>query len=167
MEQFPPLEAFDESPRPRLVIVITFCVIFSREVTVGAAEASGTVTQEALGSAIATAAAAASTKDEEVVATDGSTRPARLAEDELLLFPVAAMAAACRLRKLFDCGDCDTGDCGEFAHDELILEMDCGRSLRCAFTCCGSRWRVRMMDNFRRMMFPSGITLVALTCGCD
>src|SRR5579859_4677036 len=54
-----------------------------------------------------------------------------------------------------DCAIC-YGD-GEFAHDELMLEIDCGRSLRRAFVHCGSRWRVRMMENFRRMMFPSGI----------
>lgn len=125
MEQFPPFEALDESPRPRLVIVIILCVVLSREATVGAA-ASGIVTLEAPEFAIATAA---STKDEDVVAADGSTRASRLAEDEVLLFPVAAMAAAtaaaiCILRRLFDCGDCDAGDCGEFAHDEPMLEID-------------------------------------------
>jgi hypothetical protein len=107
-------------------------------------------------------AAPASTNDEDVVAADGSTRPARLAEDILLLvvFPVAA-TTACKLRRLFDCGDCEAWDCGELAQDEPMLDIDCGRSRRCVLlACCGSRWRVRMIDNFRRMIFPSGITLV-------
>ena len=104
MEQFPPVEALDESPRLRLVIVIILFVFLSRAATVGAA-VSGTVTHDAPGSPIATTAAA-STNDEDVVAADGSTRAPRLAEDVLLLFPVAA-TTACRLRRLFDCGDCD------------------------------------------------------------
>ena len=115
MEQLLPFEALDESSHPRLVIVIILCVFLSRKATVGAA-VSGTVMHEA-------PAAPASTNDEDVVAADGSTRAARLADDALLLFPVAA-TAACRLRKLFDCGDCDACDWGEFAHDELMLEID-------------------------------------------
>lgn len=132
MEQFPPVEALDESPRLRLVIVIILFVFLSRAATVGAA-VSGTVTHDAPGSPIATTAAA-STNDEDVVAADGSTRAPRLAEDVLLLFPVAA-TTACRLRRLFDCGDCDACDCGEFAHDEPMLEIDWGRSLRCVCVC--------------------------------
>ena len=31
--------------------------------------------------------------------------------------------------------------------------------------CVGSRWRVRTIDNFRRMMLPSGITLATLGGG--
>ena len=123
MEQFPPLKALDASPRPRLVIVISLAVFLSWEAIVGAA-VSGTVIHEAPGSVISTAAPA-STNDEEVIAADGSTRAARLADDALLLFPVAtAAAAACRLRKLSDCGVSDPGDSGEFAHDELTLEID-------------------------------------------
>ena len=124
MEQFPPLEALDASPRPRLVIVISLAVFLSCEAIVGAA-VSGTVIHEARGSVIAMAAPA-STNEDDVVAADGSTRAARLADDALLLFPVAtaAAAAACRLRKLSDCGVCDPGDSGEFAHDELTLEID-------------------------------------------
>ena len=141
MVQFPLLEAFDdESPRPRHIILCIF---------VGAA-VSGTVTHDAPGSSIAAAAAAAaSTNDEDVVAVadaDGSTREPRL----------AATAAACRLRRLFDCGDCDAGD------DKPMIETDrgCARA-----TCAGSRWRVRIIDNFRRMILPSGITLATLGGG--
>jgi hypothetical protein len=158
MEQFP-----DDSPRLRLPIVIILGVL-SLDATVGAGAAvSGTVTHDAPGSSSATTAAPASTNDEDVVvAADGSTRPARLAEDVLLLvFPVAA-TTACRLRRLFDCGDCDAWDCGKLAQDEPMLDIDWKRSrMRCVLACCcGSRWRVRVIDNFRRMMFPSGITLV-------
>jgi hypothetical protein len=138
MVQFPLLEAFDdESPRPRHIIL---CVL------VGAA-VSGTVTHDAPGSSsiatAAAAAAAASTNDEEVVAVadaDVSTREPRL----------AATAAACRLRRLFDCGDCDAGD------DDPMLETDSGRARSRG---AGSRRPVRIIDNFRRMMLPSGITL--------
>ena len=114
MEQLLPFEALDESPRPRLVIVIILCVL-SRKATVGAA-VSGTVMHEA-------PAAPASTNDEDVVTADGSTRAARLADDALLLFPVAP-TAACKLRDLFDCGDSDAGNCRKFAHDEPMLESD-------------------------------------------
>ena len=69
---------------------------------------------------------------------------------------LAATAAACRLRRLFDCGDCDAGE------DEPMLETDRGRARAC---CTGSRWRVRIIDNFRRMMLPSGITLANLGGG--
>ena len=118
MLQFPPLEAFDESPRPRHIILCIF---------VGAA-VSGTVTHDAPGSSIA-AAAAASTNDEDVVVTaDGSTRAPLLTDDDALL--LATTAAACRLRRLFDCGDCDAGD------DEPMLETDRGRTRA---TCAGSR----------------------------
>ena len=65
---------------------------------------------------------------------DVSTRAARL---DML------SAAVCKLRKLFDC--CDS--CGDT--ELLILEIDSGRG------CCGSLWRVRMMDSFRRIMLPS------------
>jgi hypothetical protein len=73
--------------------------------------------------------------DEPVTAetTDVSMRAARL---DML------SAAVCKLRKLFDC--CES--CGD---TELpMLEMDSGR-------CCGSLWRVRIIDNFRRMTLPS------------
>ena len=143
MLQFPLLEAFDESPRPRHIILCIF---------VGAA-VSGTVTHDAPGSSIAVAAA--STNDEDVVVTaDGSTRAPLLTDDDALL--LAATAAACRLRRLFDCGDCDAGE------EEPMLETDRGRARA---TCAGSRWRVRMIDNFRRMMLPSGITLATLGGG--
>ena len=95
----------------------------------------------------------------DVVAANGSTRVPRLAEDVLLLFPVVAITA-CQLRGLFDCEDCDADDCDESAHDELMLEIEWGHSLMSVCPCCGSRWRVRMMDNFRRITLPSGITLV-------
>ena len=75
LEQFP-----DDSPRLRLVIVIILGVFLSRDATVGAT-VSGTVTHDAPGSSSATTAAPASTNDENVVAADGSTRAARLAED--------------------------------------------------------------------------------------
>ena len=117
------------------------------------------MTHDTPGSSIATevAASAASTNDEDVVAVadaDGSKRAPRLADDDALL--LAATAAACRLRRLFDCGDCDAGD------DEPMLETDRGRARAC---CAGSRWRVRMIDNCRRMMLPSGITLATLDGG--
>ena len=146
MLQFPLLEAFDESPRLRHIILCIF---------VGAA-VSGTVTHDAPGSSIAAAAAAAaSTNDEDVVVTaDGPTRAPLLTDDDALL--LAATAAACRLRRLFDCGDCDAGE------EEPMLETDRGRARA---TCAGSRWRVRMIDNFRRMMLPSGITLATLGGG--
>ncbi|KAN0138155.1 hypothetical protein V8E53_004044 [Lactarius tabidus] len=81
MEQFP-----DDSPRLRLPIVIILAVFLSLDATVGAGAAvSGTVTHDAPGSSSATTAVPASTNDEDVVAADGSTRPARLAEDVLLL----------------------------------------------------------------------------------
>jgi hypothetical protein len=158
MEQFP-----DDSPRLHLPIVIILGVFLSLDATVGAGAAvSGTVTHVAPGSSSATTAAPASTNDEDVVAADESIRPARLADDVLpLVFPVAA-TTACRLRRLLDCGDCNAWDCGKLAHDEPVLDIDWGRSrMRCVLACCcGSRWRVRVIDNFRRMMFPSGITLV-------
>ena len=59
-----------------------------------------------------------STNDEDIVAADASTRTARLVDDALLVEPTAA----CKLRDLLDCRDCDAGDCGEFAHDEPMLE---------------------------------------------
>jgi hypothetical protein len=99
MEQFP-----DDSPLARLRLPIVILGVFlSLDVIVGTgATVSGTVTHDAPGSSSATTAAPASTKDEDVVAADGSTRPARLAEDVLLLvFPVAA-TTACRLHRLFD-----------------------------------------------------------------
>jgi hypothetical protein len=65
---------------------------------------------------------------------DVSTRAARL---DML------SAAVCKLRKLFDC--CES--CGDI--ELLILEIDSGRG------CCGSLWRVRMMDSFRRITLPS------------
>jgi hypothetical protein len=81
MEQFLPFEAFDDSPRLRLLIIIILGVFLSRDATVGAT-ISGTVTHDAPGSSSATTATPASTNDEDVVvATDGSTRAARLAED--------------------------------------------------------------------------------------
>ena len=165
--QFP----VDDSPRLRLLIVIILVVFLLLDTTVGTGAAvSGTVTQDAPGSAAssATTAAPASTNDDDVVAADGSTRAARLAaEDALLLlvvvFPVAA-TTACRLRRLFDCGDCDACDCGELAHDEPMLDIDWGRLLFFVACCCvGSRWRVRIIDNFRRMMLPSGIRGVSET----
>jgi hypothetical protein len=77
--------------------------------------------------------------DEPVAAetTDGSTRAARL---DML------SAAVCKLRKLFDC--CES--CGDT--ELLMLEIDSGRCFSC---CCGSLWRVRIIDNFRRMTLPS------------
>ena len=164
IEQFPD----DDSPRLRLPIVIILLVFLSLDATVGTGAAvSGTVTHDALGSlaSSATTAAPASTNDDDVVAADGSTRAARLAAEDVLLlvvFPVAA-TTACRLRKLFDCGDCDACDCGELAHDEPMLDIDWGRLFFAA--CCwgGSRWRVRIIDNLRRMMLPSGIRGVSET----
>jgi len=104
MVQFPLLEALDdESPRLRHLCVF-----------VGATAAvSGTVAQDAPGSSIA---ATASTNDEAVVVVveDESTRAPRLA---------AATAAACGLRKLFDCGYCDAVD------DEPMLEIDRRRAV--------------------------------------
>lgn len=72
-------------------------------------------------------------EDSVAVEMDGSTRAARL---EML------SAAVCKLRMLFDCWEC--GD------DEPMLTIDNGRgrSLTCGF---GSRWRVRMIESFRRM----------------
>ena len=164
--QFP----VDDSPRLRLLIVIILVVFLLLDTTVGTGAAvSGTVTQDAPGSAAssATTAAPASTNDDVVVAADGSTRAARLAADDALLllvvFPVAA-TTACRLRRLFDCGDCDACDCGELAHDEPMLDIDWGRLLFFVACCCvGSRWRVRIIDNLRRMMLPSGIRGVSET----
>jgi len=108
-------------------------------------------------------AAAASTNDEDVVevVADGSTRAPRLAADDDALL-LAATAAACRLCRPFDCRDGDAGDCGELApHDEpLMLEIDRGRA-RCASSC----WRVGIIDKFRRVMLPSGITLATLGDG--
>ena len=147
MVQFPLLEAFDdESPRPRHIIL---CVFVGTVV-------SGTVTHDAPGSStrIATAAAASTNDEVVVVAADGSTRAPRLTDDDVLL--LAATTAACRLRRLFDCGDWDAGD------DEPMLETDRGRARA---TCAGSRWRVKIIDNFRRMMLPSGITLATLGGG--
>ena len=46
--------------------------------------------------------------------------------------------------------------------DEPMLETDRGRARAC---CAGSRWRVRIIDNFRRMMLLSGITLATLGGG--
>jgi guanyl-specific ribonuclease Sa len=82
MEQFP-----DDSPLARLRLPIVILGVFlSFDVIVGTgATVSGTVTHDAPGSSSATTAAPASTNDEDVVAADGSTRPARLAEDVLLL----------------------------------------------------------------------------------
>jgi hypothetical protein len=54
-------------------------------------------------------------------------------------------AAVCKLRKLFDC--CES--CGDT--ELLMLEIDSGRGC----CCCGSLWRVRITDNFRRMTLPS------------
>jgi len=42
-------------------------------------------------------------------------------------------------------------------HDEQMLKIDRGRAC-----CAGSRWRVRIIDNFRRMTLPFSITLAAL-----
>jgi hypothetical protein len=124
---------------------------------------SSTVTQDVPGSTAAAAAAAASTNDEDVVVVvaDGSTRAPRLAADDDALL-LAATAAACRLCREFDCVDCDAGDCSELApHDEpMMLEIDRGRA-----RCASSRWRVRIIDKFRRMMLPSGITLATLDGG--
>jgi hypothetical protein len=109
---FPLPEALeDESPRLRLVTDTNPCVF------VGSTPVSGTVTHDPLGSSIATEAALTNDEDAIVVVddvTDGSTRVPRL----------AATAAVCRLRRLFDCGDCDAGGCGELAHDEPMLEID-------------------------------------------
>jgi len=76
MEQFPPFEALDESPRPRLVIVIILDVFLCRVSTVGTA-VSGTMTYQAPGSSVIVAtAAAASTNDEDVIVTADGTRGA-------------------------------------------------------------------------------------------
>jgi hypothetical protein len=81
--------------------------------------------------------------DDEPVAVDSSTRAARLDDDML-------SAAVCKLRKLSDCCDDSCGDTTEL----LILAIDSGR---CSCSCgrCGSLWRVRMMDSFRRITLPS------------
>ena len=161
MVQFP----VDDSPRLRLLIVIILVVFLSLDATVGTdAAVSSTVTHDAPESAAssATTAALASTND------DGSTHAARLAADDALLLLVVvfhvAATTACRLRRLFDCGDCDACDCGELAHDEPMLDIDWGRLLFFVVCCCvGSRWRVRIIDNLRRMMLPSGIRGVSET----
>ncbi|KAH9017540.1 hypothetical protein EDB84DRAFT_1566794 [Lactarius hengduanensis] len=64
IEQFPPFEALDMSPRARLVIVIIPSVFLFRETTVGAA-VSGTGTHGAPATS-----AAASMNDEAVVAVE-------------------------------------------------------------------------------------------------
>ena len=76
--------------------------------------------------------------DEPVAAepTDVSMRAARL---DML------SAAVCKLRKLFDC--CES--CGDT--ELLMLEIESGR----CWSGCGSLWRVRIIDNFRRMTLPS------------
>jgi hypothetical protein len=115
--QFPLLEAFDdESPRPRHIDFVGTAV-------------SDTVTHDAPGSSITTAVAASTNDEDVVVAADRSTRAPRLAADDEALL-LASMAGACRLRRLFDCGDCDAGNCGEFVHDLPILEIDWGCMLR-------------------------------------
>jgi hypothetical protein len=80
----------------------------------------------------------ASVDDSVAAEIDASTRAARL---DIL------SAAVCKLRMLFDCGEC--GD------DEPMLEIiDCGRGR--SLSKLGSLWRVKMMDSFRRMTPPSG-----------
>ena len=125
--RFPLLEAFDdESPRPRHIVLCAFVdtALF------------GTVTHDAPGSSITTAVAA-STNDEDVIVTaDRSTRAPRLATaDDTLL---TATTAACRLRRLFDCGDCDVGD------DEPMLES---RDRRGACACVLRRFSLARKDN--------------------
>jgi hypothetical protein len=87
--------------------------------------------------------------DEPVAAetTDVSMRAARL---DIL------SAAVCKLRKLFDC--CES--CGDT--ELLMLEIDSGRGC----CCCGSLWRVRMIDNFRRMTLPSESKYLIGCCFC-
>jgi hypothetical protein len=46
-----------------------------------------------------------------------------------------------------------------------MLQNDGGRSLRHDVATCGSCWWVRMMDNFQRTTYPSGIPLVTLVGG--
>ena len=147
--QFPLFEAFDESPRQYPVIVIDPCAFVGATV-------SGSDTN-APGLSITTTAASASTNDEDVVvAAGGSTCTPRLADDDALL--LASTAAACRLRRLFDCGDCNAGNCGELAHDEQDARERQGT--------CMLRWfSLARKDNFRRMMLPSGITLATLGGG--
>lgn len=92
--------------------------------------------------------------DDETVAaetTDVSTRAARL---DML------SAAVCKLRKLFDC--CES--CGDT--ELLMLEIDSGRCCSC---CCGSLWRVRIIDSFFRMTLPSerkDLIGCCFCCGC-
>jgi hypothetical protein len=52
-------------------------------------------------------------------------RAARLAKYVLLLFPVTAKA--CRLHKLFDRGDCEAVDSGEFGTTTLVGDVAEGR----------------------------------------
>lgn len=91
--------------------------------------------------------------DDDPVPVDVSMRAARL--DKL-------SAAVCKLRKLFDC--CDS--CGET--ELLMLAIDSGRCcccVRCA-RCCGSLWRVKIMDSFRRITLPSESKDLTGCCCC-
>ena len=80
-------------------------------------------------------------------ATDVSMRAARL---DML------SAAVCKLRKLFDC--CES--CGDT--ELLMLEIDSGRCC----VCCGSLWRVSIIDSFRRMTLPSESKDLIGCCFC-
>ncbi|KAF8265079.1 hypothetical protein EI94DRAFT_1736754, partial [Lactarius quietus] len=93
------------------------------------------VTHDAPGSSIATTATATASTNDEDVAAGGSTCGA----PNVLLVALVAATAACRLRRLFDYGDCDASDCGELAHDEPIFEINWVRSQRCVCARCGSR----------------------------
>ncbi|KAH8997833.1 hypothetical protein EDB86DRAFT_2828686 [Lactarius hatsudake] len=97
---------------------ISPCVIPSHKATVGAAVCR-TVTH-------ATAAAASTNDDEDVVAVD-SDEPTRA----LLVFPVAATTTAtavaiCELRELFGRGDCDAPAAVSLRRKSCLLEIDSG-----------------------------------------
>ncbi|KAI9449929.1 hypothetical protein BJY52DRAFT_1227479 [Lactarius psammicola] len=116
MKQFPPFEALHESPRPRRVIVIIMCVFLFRKAIVGAA-VSDPVSYEA---------PTTSMNEEAIVAaeesTRGTARRGRAATVSCRRYH--CVAATCKLRKLFYCGYCDAGDCGEFAYEDPMLEIE-------------------------------------------